>query len=261
MISISVRFAIKYVIGWVAVLAIMSLTSCDIYLDNKYSDIPVTARERELAYQMAQDWAWRDIGRVGLIAAILVGVVVVVAWVVVTLNGFKTKKAYMDLEERHTIEVDDMRSMMEAEQQKREKMTLDYKQGMDIMERELAAKDRSMTAMQSYIYDHLSIASKLLAINDETMNVPMTAAEWTELEVYLNTTSDDFVKRLRNVHPDIDKMVLRFCMLLRLKLTNRQMAVVYGIAEKSVKQRAYTYKNKLNSVPDGVSLRDYIEKL
>mgnify|MGYP002623686115 CR=1 FL=1 len=260
MIAISVRFAIKHVKRLVAVLAIMSLTSCDIYLDNKYSDIPVTARERELAYQMAQDWAWRDVGRLGLIAAILVGVVVVVAWVVVTLNGSKTKKALMDLEERHTIEVDDMRSMMEAEQ-KREEMTLAYKQGMDKMERELAAKDRSMTAMQSYIYDHLSIASKLLSINDETMSMPMSAADWTELEVYLNTTSDDFVKRLRNAHPDIEEKVLRFCMLLRLKLTNRQMAVVYGIADKSVKQRAYTYKNKLKGVPDGVSLRDYIENM
>ncbi|MBR1378181.1 MAG: hypothetical protein IJ557_03525 [Bacteroidaceae bacterium] len=167
----------------------------------------------------------------------------------------------MDLEERHTIEVDDIRSTMEAEQQKREAMTRDYKQSIDEMEHKLAVKDKSMTAMQSYIYDHLSIASKLLAINDETMNMPMTAAEWTELEVYLNTTSDDFVKRLRNVHPNIDEMVLHFCMLLRLKLTNRQMAVVYGIAEKSVKQKAYTYKNKLKGVPDGVSLRDYIEKL
>ena len=93
------------------------------------------------------------------------------------------------------------------------------------------------------------------------MNMPMTNAEWTELEVYLNTTSDDFVKHLLDAHPDIDEMVLRFCMLLRLGLTNRQMAVVYGIAEKSVKQKAYTYKNKLNVVPDGVSLREYIEKL
>lgn len=126
---------------------------------------------------------------------------------------------------------------------------------------ELVRRDMSIKQMQSYIYDHLSIASKLLAINDETMNMPMTAAEWTELEVYLNTTSDDFVKRLLDAHPDIDEMVLRFCMLLRLGLTNRQMAVVYGIAEKSVKQKAYTYKNKLNVVPDGVSLREYIEKL
>ena len=165
------------------------------------------------------------------------------------------------MSETHLKEIGNIEKSMSDEQQKREAMTRDYKQSIDEMERELAAKDRSMTAMQSYIYDHLSIASKLLAINDETMNMPMTAAEWTELEVYLNTTSDDFVKRLRNVHPDIDKMVLRFCMLLRLKLTNRQMAVVYGIAEKSVKQRAYTYKNKLKGVPHGVSLRDYIEKL
>ncbi len=126
---------------------------------------------------------------------------------------------------------------------------------------ELVRRDLSIKQMQNYIYDHLSIASKLLSINDETMNMPMSAADWTELEVYLNTTNDDFVKRLRNAHPDIEEMVLRFCMLLRLGLSNRQMAVVYGIAEKSVKQRAYIYKNKLNVGPDGVSLREYIEKL
>lgn len=126
------------------------------------------------------------------------------------------------------------------------------------MHSELSLRDQSIRQMQSYIYDHLSIASKLLSISDETMGMHLTAADWTELEVYLDTTSNDFVKRLRNAHPDIKDVVLRFCMMLRLGLTNRQMAVVCSIAERSVKQKAYTYKNELKGVPDGMSLREYV---
>ena len=246
-----------------ALILMLSVCSCDRLeqFEERERRIETEAQGPEKEIQLLKLNMTKNFFLTGYYIIIAVCIVLTICYVLFEADRMRHRKYIQKMSEEYSKELVNIEKTISDEQQKREAMTRDYKQSIDEMEHKLVAKDRSMTAMQSYIYDHLSIASKLLAINDETMNMPMTAAEWTELEVYLNTTSDDFVKRLRNVHPDIDKMVLRFCMLLRLKLTNRQMAVVYGIAEKSVKQRAYTYKNKLKGVPDGVSLRDYIEKL
>lgn len=246
-----------------ALILMLSVCSCDRLeqFEERERRIETEAQGPEKEIQLLKLNMTKNFFLTGYYMVIGACVVFTICYVLIEVERKGHRKYVQNMSETHLKEIGNIEKSISDEQQKREAMTRDYKQSIDEMEHKLAVKDKSMTAMQSYIYDHLTIASKLLAINDETMNMPMTNAEWTELEVYLNTTSDDFVKRLRNVHPDIDKMVLRFCMLLRLKLTNRQIAVVYGIAEKSVKQRAYTYKNKLNSVPDGVSLRDYIEKL
>ncbi len=246
-----------------ALILMLSVCSCDRLeqFEERERRIETEAQGPEKEIQLLKLNMTKNFFLTGYYMVIGACVVFTICYVLIEVERKGHRKYVQNMSETHLKEIGNIEKSISDEQQKREAMTRDYKQSIDEMEHKLAVKDKSMTAMQSYIYDHLTIASKLLAINDETMNMPMTAAEWTELEVYLNTTSHDFVKRLRNVHPDIDKMVLRFCMLLRLKLTNRQIAVVYGIAEKSVKQRAYTYKNKLNSVPHGVSLRDYIEKL
>ena len=112
--------------------------------------------------------------------------------------------------------------------------------------------------MNDYIYNHLSIASRLLSIDDNTRSIHMTERDWLELEVYLNTTQNRFVDDFRKFHPEASQEVLRFCMLLRLELSNRQRAVIYHFAEKSVKQKAYLYKEQLDGIPADMSLRAYV---
>ena len=143
---------------------------------------------------------------------------------------------------------------IDDERRKRQQLQADYEQ---ISER-IKDKEKSISIMSDYIYNHLSIASKLQGINDSTRTIWMTELDWLELEVYLNTTHRHFVKTFRECHPEACQEILRFCMLLRLELTNKQVATIYHIAEKSVKQKAYLYKNQLSDIPSNMSLRTYI---
>ncbi len=127
------------------------------------------------------------------------------------------------------------------------------------LERQLGQCTQNIESMQEYIYAHLTIASRLKGIDDEISAIEMKEEDWVELEVFLNMTSNGFVKRFNLLHPKAKAEILRFCMLLRLGLSNKQISVVYHIAERSVKQKAYQFKEQLTGVPAELSLRKYIQ--
>lgn len=50
-------------------------------------------------------------------------------------------------------------------------------------------------------------------------------------------------------------------MLLRLGLTTHEMAEIYGISEKSVKQKLYVFKERVGLGGSGMSLRAFVRQL
>lgn len=48
-------------------------------------------------------------------------------------------------------------------------------------------------------------------------------------------------------------------MLIRLKLPAKELARIYGISEKSIKQNLFLFKEKLGIQQEKISLRKYIE--
>ena len=60
------------------------------------------------------------------------------------------------------------------------------------------------------------------------------------------------------VREQLTEKEVRFCMLVRLGLTNHELTNVYSISEASMKQRLFDYKARLGLTDPAVSLRRFL---
>lgn len=106
----------------------------------------------------------------------------------------------------------------------------------------------------------IDVVEKLNSIvPNENKHIVLSESDWDELEVFLDSVENLFVKRLKQKHPNLSKSVLRLMMLLRLKLSQKALASIYCISEKAIKQKLFLYKDKVGIKNEHFSLRTYIE--
>ena len=240
------RMAVIQRVNMMVILCVVCLTlfSCDVYEAARHHEVPVLHENKELVKREVRHEYMRSMGFIGTLTAIIIFIVVVAAYCVVMANITKMKARLKEIDNStHSMNM----------------LVNSLEENIDSMTIQINQKEHNIEIMRNYIYNHLSIASKLLAIDDKTNSVNLSEGEWLELEVFLDTTSNHFAERLHHHYPMLTIEAFRLCMLLRLGLTNRQIAAIVHIAEKSVKQRAYVLKADLPDIPNNISLRTYLE--
>ena len=125
---------------------------------------------------------------------------------------------------------------------------------------ELSYKEVQLSVMRNYLQKKIDVVEKLNSIApSENKHIVLAESDWDELEVFLDSVENLFVKRLKQNHPNLSKSDLRLMMLLRLKLSQKALASIYCISEKAIKQKLFLYKNKVGIKNEHFSLRNYIE--
>ena len=235
----------KRLLLYTVMLILFACSSCDVYehSDKRLRELEQQEQteavvQQEAYHKMTKDWIMML-----YCSLIIVGVGGIVCYLLFAWHSAKMGKK------------------IEEERRERTQLQEEYERQLAHISERIKDKEKSLTTMSDYIYNHLSVASKLVGIDEHTKTIRMTDKDWLELEVYLNTTHSRFVELFKARHPEASLDVLRFCMLLRLELSNRQMATVYHIAEKSIKQKAYLYKEQLANIPANMSLRAYVTSL
>lgn len=116
--------------------------------------------------------------------------------------------------------------------------------------------------MRGYILNKISIAEKLDKIRDNReKSVPLSDGDWNEIRLFVNSVDCDFVTRLKEKNPELSEDDINFMVLLRLRMPSKAMALIYGISEKSIRQKLFVYKRKVG-IEDkkDLSLRTFIER-
>ena len=129
-------------------------------------------------------------------------------------------------------------------------------------EEEIRRKETQLSTMRSYILNKISIAQKLDKIRDNREKfVPLSDSDWNEIRSFVNSVECDFVTRLRERNPELSEDDINFMILLRLGMPSKAIALIYGISEKSIRQKLFVYKRKVG-IEDkkGLSLRTFIEQ-
>lgn len=81
--------------------------------------------------------------------------------------------------------------------------------------------------------------------------------DWTFFENAFNNADKDFLKKVREKHPELSSNDLRLCAYLRLNLSSKEIAPLLNISVRSVEVKRYRLRKKMNlSHDDG--LTDYI---
>ena len=127
--------------------------------------------------------------------------------------------------------------------------------------RDVANQEVIDRMIRNFLNKKIEILEKLKTIEEDDMSshIILRETEWADIEDYLNITSNYFVERLRKAYPNLKEKDIHFLMLLRINVSQKCLSNIYGISEKSVKQKLYLFKNTIGlDSKDGISLREHI---
>ena len=91
-------------------------------------------------------------------------------------------------------------------------------------------------------------------IIDKNLN---SEEDWKHFEKAFNNTDKDFLKRIKEIHPDLTPNDLRFCTYLRLNLSSKEIAPLLNISVRSVEIKRYRLRKKFD-LEHSQGLIDYI---
>lgn len=141
-------------------------------------------------------------------------------------------------------------------QSEQEKLAMEKK----MHEEEIRHKEIQLSTMRSFILRRIDTAQKIQELRgNKTDTVPLTEEDWEEIRLFVDGVEGNFVSRLHSTFPDLSDDDIRLMMLLRLKMPTKALALIYGISEKSIKQKLFVYKAKVGINGEKTSLRAFIE--
>lgn len=144
--------------------------------------------------------------------------------------------------------------------QKSKRVRIRMEDNERIRQIEVEHKERQIATIRKFLISKIDIIKRLQSIKSVgRKQIILTEADWGEIEMFLNSTNNGFVERLQSEFPRLTQKDIKFLMLVRLKLPYESIAIIYGIEEKSVKQRLFLFKSKLGLSKRKISTREFIE--
>jgi len=101
---------------------------------------------------------------------------------------------------------------------------------------------------------------KLRTIKRKINHLLNSEKDWDTFKIYFEQVNKDFVANLKKINPHLTQTDLRLATLIRLNMTNKEIASILNITHQSVKNSQYRLKKKLK-LSEEISLKDYLMKL
>lgn len=129
-----------------------------------------------------------------------------------------------------------------------------------IHQEEIKHKEIQMSTMRNFILKKIEIAKRIEDIrNSNEKTFILSDKDWEEIKLFVDSIEENFVGRLKTKYSSLTNKDIHFLMLVRLKIPTKGLAAIYGISEKSVKQKLFVFKSKMEIDGEKMSLRDFIE--
>ena len=128
-------------------------------------------------------------------------------------------------------------------------------------EEEMRHKEIQLSTMRSYLLKKINIAQRIEEIRgNKNKNVVLTEEDWEEIKMFVDNVEGNFISRLKKQFPKLSDEVVKFMILIRLKMSSKAMGLIYNISEKSIRQKLFVYKSKVGlKGENSPSLRSFIE--
>ena len=129
--------------------------------------------------------------------------------------------------------------------------------------RELAAATMATIKNNKFLQQIIDDLKSLKSIN-EINSVLVTIKrnldkgdDWKFFEDAFNNADQNFLKNLKKLHPNLTRNDLKLCAYLRLNLSTKEIAPLFGISVRSVEIKRYRLRKKMN-LSHGTTLTDHI---
>ena len=129
--------------------------------------------------------------------------------------------------------------------------------------RELAISTMSMikkNTLLGSIKDQLIKVTEVSELKRVVRNIDQNINnndDWDFFEKAFNNADQDFLKKIKEIHPKLTPNDLRLCAYLRLNLSSKEIASLLNISSKSVEIKRYRLRKRMNLDP-GTNLIGYI---
>lgn len=124
---------------------------------------------------------------------------------------------------------------------------------------ELKSKNAQISSIRNLLLNNINLTKKLEQVKSkDAKHIRINNEEWNEIEAFLESLDSRFPSRLRRDFPKLTEKDVQFLMLVRLNLSSSSIAEIFHIEEKSVKQRLFMLKDKLEIHNSKISTRDFI---
>jgi tetratricopeptide (TPR) repeat protein len=98
------------------------------------------------------------------------------------------------------------------------------------------------------------------AIREKLREMPCEAIDWTKFNADFQQNYPDFREKLLAAYPDLTKMEVKICSMLKLRLTSNDIATLFCLSERSVESHRYNIRKKLGA-GRGESVQDLLDRL
>jgi tetratricopeptide (TPR) repeat protein len=179
----------------------------------------------------------------GLIAIIIIAVLILL--ILVYRHRARQRKSLLEKVK--------LQKALDAQRQELQNQTLNMinlNQGLTEME------DKIKSIKKQEEVSHRDLQTLL---NGLTVNKSMDK-EWSKFNDYFGKLHRNFYAKLKELHPTLTQYDLRLCALVKVDLTNQEIAGILGITTQSVRMSKYRLKSKLN-LEEEQSLSDHIQSI
>lgn len=119
----------------------------------------------------------------------------------------------------------------------------------------IESRDKQINLLKSYI---LLKSKELNAMKDRKSFKDMSADDWADIENYVNGMYSDFAVRFRESYPNLKEEDVRFCLLIKIGMTNTELQEFYIREMQTIKQRLLNLKPKLGISNLSISTREFL---
>ena len=125
-------------------------------------------------------------------------------------------------------------------------------------QRDMQLKDSQLSMMRQYMLDRMEILKQTKG-HASNSKIILTDSDWLKIRNFLEKVDGQFISRLSSQFPDLSEKDIRFCMLIRLGFTTKDLTDVYCVNERSIKQKLLKFKTKVELFDPNISFRQFIQ--
>ncbi|MEA1784524.1 triple tyrosine motif-containing protein [Arenibacter sp. GZD96] len=175
---------------------------------------------------------------------------------------YRKQQELLVKENKKKVKRKKLKAMKKIVQVENEKLA----QEIDSKNRELAVSTMSLIKKNEFlnaVKDQLKNLESKQQINSVIRTIDRNINnedDWLFFETAFNNADKDFLKKIKQLHPDLTPNDLKLCAYLRLNLASKEIAPLLNISAKSVEVKRYRLRKKME-LPHETSLTNYILEL
>jgi len=110
--------------------------------------------------------------------------------------------------------------------------------------------------MREELFKRMQVYEKL-SDTEKEKHIHLSATDWKELQLMLDSQYDDFTKKLRSSFPMLSEKDINFCCLVRINMSMQSLTDIYCISKNSVSRKKLRLKEKMG-VDEGEMLEEFL---